>query len=131
MSISPPPLCSVFGPLFVAFSFFSESCDFVKVELTSGPELDFEGAGLLKMLLFLFWPLPNFFHRFVGSQVGGVGGGTPWDNLSALGGALPMCTMLIGTGTRVRFKTTTPAGGLDAKLGAVGKQFEVHEKLKT
>ena len=62
-----PPLWSVFGPLFVAFSFFSESCDFVKVELPSGPELDFEGPRSLKILLFLFWSLANFCHRFLGS----------------------------------------------------------------
>ena len=76
-SIFPPPVGSVFGPLFGTFPFFSELCDFMKMELPSRPELDFEGPGLLKMLLFLFRPRPDFFHHFLGSRVGGVGVAPP------------------------------------------------------
>ena len=58
----PPPLCGRFSDHFLLlFRFF---CDFVKVELPSRPELDFEGPGLLKMILFLFWPLTHFFNFF-------------------------------------------------------------------
>ena len=63
----PPPLWSVFRALFVTFSFFSESCDFVEFELPSRPELDFEGPGLINILLFLLWLLSNFSQCFVGS----------------------------------------------------------------
>ena len=66
-SIFPPPLGSVFGPLFGTFSFVSEFYDFMKIELPSRPELDFEGPGCHKILLFLFWPLSNFSQCFVGS----------------------------------------------------------------
>ena len=34
--------------LFVSFSYFSDLCDFVKIELRSGRELDFEGPGRSK-----------------------------------------------------------------------------------
>ena len=40
----PLPLWSVFGPLVVTFPYFSEFGDFVKIELSSGRELDFEGS---------------------------------------------------------------------------------------
>ena len=50
------------------------------------------------------------------------GGGTPRENLSGLGVPPLVSTMLIGTGTALRPKRTTPAGGLGAKLGAVGKK---------
>ena len=56
----PPPLWSVLGALFVTFSYFKELCDFVRFELPSRPERDFECPRSLKILLFLFWSLSNF-----------------------------------------------------------------------
>ena len=50
------------------------------------------------------------------------GGGTPRENLSGLAGPPLVSKMLIGTGTAMRPKRTTPAGGLGAKLEAVGKK---------
>ena len=89
----------------------------MKFELLSRPELGFEGPESLKMLLFLLWSLSNFFHGFVGSygcppppREGWGGGGDPQENLSELGGKPLVSKMLIGR-----------AGGLEAKLGAVGK----------
>ena len=50
------------------------------------------------------------------------GGGTPRENLSGLAGPPLVSKILIGTGTAMRLKRTTPAGGLGAKLEAVGKK---------
>ena len=61
--IFPPPLSSVFGPLFGTFPFFAELRDFMKIELPSRPELDFDGPRSLKILLFLLWSLSNFLSR--------------------------------------------------------------------
>ena len=50
------------------------------------------------------------------------GGGDPEENLSGLGGPLPIGTTLIVTGTRMQPKKTSPPGCLGAKLRAVGKK---------
>ena len=56
-SIFPPPRGSLFGPLFFTFSYFSEFCDFVKIELPCRRELDFEGPGRSKYHFFLLGAL--------------------------------------------------------------------------
>ena len=50
------------------------------------------------------------------------GGGTPWEKLSGLVVPPPVSTMLIVTGTPLRPKKATIAGGVGAKLGAVRKR---------
>ena len=65
-------------------------------------------------------PLPKI--RSILEAHGWGGGGTPWENLSGLGVSPLVSKMLIGTGTALRPKRTTPAGGLGAKLEAVGKK---------
>ena len=109
---------------------------FVKFELLSRPELDFEGPvqneyfTALEPLRKIEAVLSAHIARggvewWVGWGVGGwaVGWGTPQENLSGLGGPPLVSKMLIGTGTRPRPKKTTPAGCLEAKLGAVGKKL--------
>ena len=51
-SIFPPARGSFFGPLFGTFSYFSEFCDFVKIELPCRRELGFEGPGRSKCHFF-------------------------------------------------------------------------------
>ena len=50
------------------------------------------------------------------------GGGTPREILSGLAGPPLVSKMLVGTGTALRPKRTTPARGLGARLEAVGKK---------
>ena len=47
-SIFPPPGGLLFGSLFGTFRYFSELCDFVKIELPCGRGLDFESPGRSK-----------------------------------------------------------------------------------
>ena len=65
-------------------------------------------------------PLPKI--RPILEDHGSGGAGTPLEILSGLAGPPLVSKMLIGTGTALRPKRTTPAGGLGAKLGAVGKK---------
>ena len=58
------------------------------------------------------------------------GGGTPWENLSALGGPPLVSKMLIGTGTRARPKTATPARNVGVKFVAVGKTLRGSRKAQ-
>ena len=51
-SIFPPPWGSIFGPLFATFQYFTELCDFVKIELPCGRGLDFESPGPSKYFFF-------------------------------------------------------------------------------
>ena len=95
-SIFPPPRGSLFGPLFLTVSYFSELCDFVKIELPFRRELGFEGPGRSKCHFFsLGTPSKNR------SEFGGScpGGGTPLEILSGLGGPPLVAKMLIGTAT--------------------------------
>ena len=106
----------------------------MKIEVPSGREFDFEGLGLLKMLLVLLWPLSNFFHCFVGSgRKGGAGDGgeTLRENLSGLGGPLPMCTMLIVTDTQMQ-PQKQPLPVVRNKNAKLCRKVPRHsEKLKT
>ena len=54
-SIFPPPRGSFFGELFGICLYFSEFCDFVKIELPCRRELGFEGSGRSKCHFFLPW----------------------------------------------------------------------------
>ena len=75
-SIFPPPRGSLFGPLFGTFSYFSEFCDFVKIELPCRRELGFEGPGRSRCLFFSLGTPSKNRCEFGGSWVGG--GGPPW-----------------------------------------------------
>ena len=57
--------------------------------------------------------------------------GVAWENLSGLGVPPLVSKMLLGTGTPLRSKRTSPPVCLGTRLGAVGKIFELHGKLKT
>ena len=74
-SIFPPPRGSFFGPLFGTFSYFSEFCDFVKIELPCRRELGFEGPGRSKCHFFSLGTPSKNRSEFGGSF---LGGGPPW-----------------------------------------------------
>ena len=114
------PPWSVFGQLFVIFSFFRGLEVFVKIEPPPRRELNFEGPGPSKCHFFSPGAPSKNEIDFGGSCLGGRG--TPRENLSGLAGPPLVSKMLIGTGTAMRPKRTTPAGGLGAKLEAVGKK---------
>ena len=69
-SIFVPPWGSIFGLLFVILMFFSEVCDFVKIQVPCKRELDFDGQGPLQTLKSQFFSI-----------------GPPFRNLSVPGGS--------------------------------------------
>ena len=72
------------------------------------------------MIVFLLCTSSNISRRPMAH--GTRGGGTPWEKLSGLVVPPPASTMLIVTGSPLRPKKATIAGGLGAKLRAVGKR---------
>ena len=73
-SIFVPPRGSLFGPLFGTFSYFSEFCDFVKIELPCRRELGFEGPGRSKCHFFFLLSPSQKFERSRRLMTRGVGG---------------------------------------------------------
>ena len=94
-SIFVPPRGSLFGPLFGTFSYFSEFCDFVKIELPCRRELGFEGPGRSKCHFFSLGTPSKNRSEFGRSWLGG----TPLEILSGLGGPTLVAKMLIGSAT--------------------------------
>ena len=92
----------------------------MKIEPPHRRELNFEGPGPSECHFFCLGAPSENGNDFGGSWP--AGWGTPRENLSGLGVPPLVSKMLIGTGTALRPKRTTPAGGLGAKLGAVGKK---------
>ena len=86
----------VFRTIFLTFSYFSEFCDFVKIELPCRRELGFEGPGRSKCHFFSLGTPSKNRSEFGGSF---LGGGTPLEILSGLGGPPLVAKMLIGTAT--------------------------------
>ena len=111
--------------LFVLVLYFPELHDFVKIELLSVRELDFEGSRSLKMQLRMLCSNFRKLKRCWRLKRRGGGGKTPQENLSGLGGLQLISEMLMGTGTQLLPKKALPAGGLEARLGAAGKRLRV------
>ena len=117
-SIFVPPRGSLFGPLFGTFSYFSEFCDFVKIELPCGRELDFEGPGRSKCYFFsLVTPSKNR-SEFGGSFLGG----DPPGNLERTRGPTSCGQNAYRDSHRLWPKSTTPRRCLGTKLGTVAKE---------
>ena len=80
-------------------------------------ELVFEGPGHPKCFFLLAWSLPKICE--VQKAHATEGGG--WGNLSGLEGPSFVSKLLIGTGTPLRPKRTTPRRCPGTILGTVGK----------
>ena len=72
----PPPSGVAFQTIFLTFSYFSELCDFVKIELPCRRELGFEGPGRPKCHFFSLGA-PSKILRVPGGSWHG-GGGIRW-----------------------------------------------------
>ena len=114
-----PPWGSFFGPLFGIFPYFSEFCDFVKIEILCRRELGFEGPGRSKCHFFLPW---NPFQKSVRIWRLITGGGDPPGNLERTRGPTSCGQNAYRDSHRLWPKSTTLCRGLETKLGTVAKE---------
>ena len=118
-SIFVPPRGSLFGPFFPTFSYFSEFCDFVKIELPCRRELGFEGPGRSKCHFSHLEPLPKIGTNL---EAHDWGGGDPVGNFERTRGATSCRQNAYRDRHRLRPKRTTPRRCLGTSFGTVAKE---------